>query len=128
MIVRPAPNEDNPLSEYFRRNNGRIIDKWHHYCDIYHNRFHRLHGQAMTVLEIGVFRRGSLQMWKNYFGPRARLFGVDTDTRRKVLEEGQVRVLIGDRADRAFLRRLREEIGPIDVVISPILPASRHCR
>ena len=65
MIVSPVPDEDSPLWEYFRRNEGRIIDKWYHYFDIYHNHLRRFQGQPVTVLEIGVYHGGSLQMWRS---------------------------------------------------------------
>ena len=117
MLVRPQPNEDNPLWKYFSHNEGRIIHKWHHYFDIYHNHFCRFRNLPVTILEIGVFKGGSLQMWKNYFGPAARIYGVDIDAQCKELEEEQVRIFIGDQADRIFLQKLKDKIGPIDILI-----------
>lgn len=117
LIVRPQPEDDNPLWNYFSHNQGRLIHKWHHYFDIYHNHFSRFRGRSVTVLEIGVFKGGSLQMWKNYFGPNAEIYGVDIDPRCKAMEEDQIQVYIGDQADRSFLRKLGDEIGPIDILI-----------
>lgn len=56
-------------------------------------------------------------MWKQYLGPQARIVGVDIDQRCKALEEPQIDVVIGDQGDRAFLRSLRDQVGPVDVVI-----------
>jgi len=117
MIVRPEPNEDNPLWKYFAHNEGRIIHKWHHYFDIYHNHFSRFRDMPITVLEIGVFKGGSLQMWKSYFGDKAKIYGVDVDPHCKELEEDQIKILIGDQADRHFLQVLKDEIGGIDILI-----------
>ena len=69
------------------------------------------------MLEIGVFHGGSLQMWRDYFGPGARIVGVDIDPRCRQFEEDGVRVLIGDQADRAFLAGVREQLPHIDIVI-----------
>lgn len=107
----------NPLEEYFRHNKGRLLHKWLHYFDIYDRHLSKHRNQEITVVEIGVFHGGSLQMWKDYFGPKARIVGVDIEPRCKALEESQVEVIIGDQGDRAFLRALREEIGTVDVLI-----------
>ena len=117
IVVKPEPNEENPLWKYFSHNKGRMILKWHHYFDIYHNHFCRFRDQPVTILEIGAYQGGSLQMWKSYFGPNAKIYGVDINPRCKELEEDQIRIFIGDQADRGFLRELREEIGHIDIVI-----------
>ena len=78
------------LRDYFENNGGREIHKWHHYFEIYERHFERYRGRPVNVLEIGVFRGGSLQMWKQYFG---------------------------DQSDRDFLRRLRASLPRIDVLI-----------
>lgn len=117
MVVRPEPGEDNPLWKYFSHNKGQIIHKWHHYFDIYHNHFRRFRGLHVKILEIGVFKGGSLQMWKSYFGDKAKIYGVDIDPKCKELEEDQINIFIGDQADRGFLQGIRDKIGPIDILI-----------
>lgn len=107
----------NPLEEYFWANEGRLIHKWTHYFDIYHRHFERFREQPVTVLEFGVYHGGSLQMWKRYFGPEARIVGVDINPACKELEEDGIEVVIGDQEDRTFLAGLREQVGPADIVI-----------
>jgi hypothetical protein len=107
----------NPLREYFERNPGRLIDKWVHYLEVYHRHFQRLRGRPCTVLEIGVYHGGSLQMWRHYFGPEARIIGVDANPRCATLAEPGIEIHIGDQADRGFLRRLKASAGPFDIVI-----------
>lgn len=109
--------ETNPLLEYFRGNSGRLIHKWIHYFDIYHRHFAPYRGRPVTVVEFGVFHGGSLQMWKEYFGPEARIVGVDINPECESLAEERVEIHIGDQEDRDFLRSLREKIGAYDVVI-----------
>lgn len=108
---------DNPLEEYFRANQGRLIHKWIHYFAIYDTHFRRFRQTPVTVLEFGIFHGGSLQMWKSYFGPRARIIGVDIDPRCADLAEPQIEVVIGDQEDRAFLRDLAARYGPFDIVV-----------
>ena len=107
----------NPLLEYFENNPGRLIHKWVHYFDIYHRHFSKFRNEPVTIVEFGVFHGGSLQMWKHYFGPRARIVGVDIDPACKVVEEDQIEVHIGDQEDGEFLTRLCDELGDIHIVI-----------
>ncbi|MFY9314097.1 MAG: class I SAM-dependent methyltransferase [Burkholderiales bacterium] len=107
----------NPLADYFFANPGRRIQKWHHYFEIYHRHFQAFRGRSPVVLEIGVFHGGSLQMWKRYFGPGARIVGVDIDPRCRGFEEPGIEILIGDQADRAFLAGIRARLPRIDIVI-----------
>jgi len=107
----------NDLEKYFRANQGRLIHKWTHFFDVYDRHFSRFRGKEVTILEIGVSQGGSLQMWKDYFGPGARIYGVDIDPRCKTLEEENIRIFIGSQSDRAFLRQVRSSIPPIDILI-----------
>jgi Methyltransferase domain len=111
------PVRDNPLEEYFFNNPGRLIHKWHHYFEIYHRHFQRFRGRSPVVVEIGVFHGGSLQMWRQYFGEGAGIVGVDVNPACRQLEEAQISVVIGDQADRRFLRELRAGLPRIDIVI-----------
>jgi hypothetical protein len=67
----------NDLEKYFLGNTGKLIDKWKHYFDVYDRHFSRYRGTDVHFVEFGVSQGGSLQMWKNYFGPKARIYGVD---------------------------------------------------
>lgn len=107
----------NDLEKYFHDNKGRLIHKWQHYFDIYETHFSRFRNKEVTILEIGVFHGGSLQMWKHYFGSKARIYGVDIDPRTKELEEDNITILIGSQSDRRFLRNLTKQIPPIDILI-----------
>jgi cephalosporin hydroxylase len=108
---------DNPLTTYFYKNKGRLIHKWLHYFDIYHRHFAPYRKKPITIVEFGVYHGGSLQMWKHYFGKKARIYGIDINESCRNLEEKQVTIRIGDQANRKFLRELRKEIGPIDILI-----------
>jgi hypothetical protein len=110
-------SDTNPLREWFERNDGRLIDKWMHYFEVYHRHFQRFRGRPCTVLEIGVQHGGSLRMWREYFGPEARIVGVDVNPECAKLAEPGMEIVIGDQADRAFLRALYRRYAPIDVLI-----------
>ena len=107
----------NDLEKYFWQNNNRQIQKWIHYFDIYERHFGRFRNKKITVLEIGVWWGGSLQMWKHYFGTKANIYGIDINPDCKSYEEENIKVLIGSQSDREFLRDVKKQIPPIDILI-----------
>jgi cephalosporin hydroxylase len=111
----PKPN---PLETYFDGHvEGQGIWKWRHYMEAYHRHFAKFVGTEVHILEIGVFSGGSLQMWKDYFGPGCRVYGVDIREECKVYEEESIRILIGDQGDREFWSTVREQVPKLDIVI-----------
>jgi len=107
----------NDLLNYFENNTKRLIHKWTHYFEIYDRYFSKYRGTDVHFLEIGVSHGGSLQMWKDYFGSKARLFGVDVNPLCQQFEEDQVTIFIGDQADKPFLGRLQREMPRLDIVL-----------
>lgn len=108
----------NPLITYLEGNpDGRIVHRWHHYFDIYHHHFSRFRGQPLTMIEIGVFNGGSLQMWRDYFGPRSTIVGVDINPDCAQFSEPGIDIVIGDQADRAFLRSLSERYANFAILL-----------
>lgn len=105
------------LEKYFTENTGRLIDKWHHYFEIYDRHFSRFRGMDVSIVEFGVYQGGSLQMWKQYFGPKAKIYGIDINPHCKKLEEEQIEIIIGDQENRIFLKSLTEKIQKIDILI-----------
>lgn len=107
----------NDLQRYFEANEGRLIHKWMHYFEVYDRHFARFRGSDVHVLEFGVSQGGSLDMWRDYFGPRCRLFGADINPQCKTFETADTRIFIGDQEDRGFLRSLAQAIPRIDILI-----------
>ena len=105
------------LHEIFQRNRRGDIHRWHHYFEVYERFLSPLRERPLTLLEIGVNRGGSLRMWRDYFGPSARIFGMDVNRKCAAFEKDGVRIFIGDQADRDFLRQVKAEVGELDVVI-----------
>jgi hypothetical protein len=107
----------NDLEKYFKENTGRLIHKWIHYFEIYDRHFSRFRGTDVHLVEFGVSQGGSLQMWKHYFGPRAKVFGVDINPQCKRFEEEGAKIFIGDQEDRKFLKDLAGQIPRMDILI-----------
>jgi len=85
----------NDLSSIFAEHKGRQIDKWKHYFEIYDRHLSRFRSTDVHIVEVGVAQGGSLEMWKHYFGPKARIFGIDLNPHCKTLEEEQITLLSG---------------------------------
>lgn len=112
------PASSNPLRTYFDEiHEGPGILKWLHYFDIYDRHFRKFRGRDVNILEIGVYSGGSLGMWRDYFGPKCRVYGVDIDQRCKKFENDSVKIAIGDQGDREFWRRFKTEVPAIDILI-----------
>jgi hypothetical protein len=101
----------------FLTNDGKIIHKWAHYFPIYERHFEWYRNKSVTFLEIGVFKGGSLQMWQRYFGPMAKIVGIDIDDRCKDHEQPGIWVRIGDQSDERFLQTVIDEFGVPDIVL-----------
>jgi hypothetical protein len=120
---RPSPelpNEEsiNPLKDYFdSHTSGHGVWKWNHYFDIYHRYFKKFVGQKVSVLEIGIYSGGSLDMWRNYFGAGCEVYGIDVQEACKVYASDGKRIFIGDQADREFWLQFREQVPSLDIVI-----------
>jgi hypothetical protein len=119
MLRRQRGNDSimNDLEKYFTENTGRLIHKWRHYFEIYDRHFSRFRGTDVHLVEFGVAQGGSLQMWKHYFGPKARIFGVDINPNCRQVAEDQVEIFIGDQADRKFLQSLAAKIPRMDILL-----------
>lgn len=107
----------NDLEKYFNENDKRLIHKWTHYFEIYDRHFKNFRDKEITILEIGVSHGGSLQMWKDYFGEKVKIFGIDVNPKCKNLEEENVEIFIGSQSDRKFLRAVKEKIPKLDILI-----------
>lgn len=107
----------NDLKKIFENNTGSLINKWVHYFDIYDEYFQKYRGTEVVFLEIGIFQGGSLQMWKEYFGPKAKIYAIDINPNCKKFEDEQVKVFIGDQEDKKFLEEVKKNIPPIDILL-----------
>ncbi len=107
----------NDLEKYFRENTQRGIAKWTHYFEIYDRHFAKYRNKEVTILEIGVSQGGSLQMWKSYFGGKAKIYGIDINPKCKEFEEENIQVLIGSQEDRKFLREVKTIVPKVDILI-----------
>ncbi len=108
----------NALMQYFdAHEHGLGIWKWSHYFDAYERHLSKFVGSAATLLEIGIYSGGSLEMWRHYLGPLARIVGVDIEAACRAYGSDDCEIVIGDQADRAFWASFRNRFSGVDVII-----------
>lgn len=105
------------LWQDFSLNQEHTMLKWHQYFPVYEKHFSPWRNKTLTVLEIGIFKGGSLGMWSRYFGPMATIIGIDIDPDCKQYASDSAHVRIGDQSDTTFLQSIIDEFGVPDIVI-----------
>lgn len=117
---------DGFLHRYFLNNGSKRLDKWFHYFDIYERYFQKFRSRPVTMLEIGVFGGGSLEMWRDYFHDESTIVGIDIRPECAQLAEGNIKVHIGSQDDPDFLRQLSETYGGFDIVLDDGSHINKH--
>lgn len=105
------------LWQDFLLNDGKIIHKWAHYFPVYERHFSWFRNKSLTFLEVGVFKGGSLAMWQRYFGPLAKIVGIDINPDCRSHEQPGLSIRIGDQSDSGFLASIVDEFGVPDIVL-----------
>lgn len=123
MLARTAPTR---LEQLYFGHKGRPMFKWVHYLPLYDRALAPYVGGAVTVVEIGVAQGGSLDLWREFFGPAARIVGVDIVPASRAFATPGTEIVIGDQGDGAFLEELARRIGEADVIIDDGSHISRH--
>jgi hypothetical protein len=126
--VPDAERNSTDLHRIYYANTGAQVCKWRGYLDVYDRHLRRFRGTKVRLLEIGVSRGGSLQVWRNYLGNDAVIFGIDVNPACAGLGGGFAEVRIGSQTDAAFLRSVVGEMGGLDVVIDDGSHIASHQR
>lgn len=66
-----------------------------HYIDICERHLSRFRNASPVMVEIGVFKGGSLDMWSSYFGEGAKIIGIDINPDCAKFARENVDVFIG---------------------------------
>lgn len=116
------------IEKLFWDADGPVVHKWHHYLSLYERYFGPFRGKPVRMLEIGVFKGGSLDMWREWFGPELVLFGIDIDPGCAQFDGKSGQVRIGSQDDPEFLREVVAEMGGVDLILDDGSHRSPHIR
>lgn len=96
------------------------IHKWMHYFKIYEKHLRPYVGKNPILLEIGVYKGGSIDMWNDYFDHQCTIIAIDNDPACKELQKDygpNVHIVIGDQSDPAFWDEFLKQYSSFDIVI-----------
>jgi len=115
------------LWQYFATNSGqKTTAKWTQYFSIYERYFSEWRNKSLIFLEIGTYKGGSLEMWRNYFSPLAKIISIDIDPECAKLQSYGTFVRIGDQSDPKFLQSIVDEFGVPDIVLDDGSHQQKH--
>lgn len=104
------------FTEVWESHTGRFTTKTRASLSVYEHHLRRFVGKPIRLVEFGVNKGGSLELWRKYLGPQAEIVGVDLDARSASCVDAadpRMHVLIGNQTDRELLGY----IPPMHVVI-----------
>jgi len=87
------------------------------YFHVYDELFTSFIGKEITFVEIGVLGGGSLFMWRDFFGEKARIIGIDLNPEVKRWEKEGFEIFIGSQSDPEFWNSFLDKVGNIDIVL-----------
>jgi len=123
-----VPVSITPLSDPDRLAAGRLFElwlqipgghKWLHYFPTYEQVLQKLGGDPVRMLEIGVYKGGSLKMWSQALPAGSQIVGLDIDESCLQFDnpDAGMHVRIGSQDDPELLRELIEQFGPFDFIL-----------
>ena len=74
-------------------------------------------GNEITFVEVGVLDGGSLFMWRDFFGDKARIIGIEINENAKIWEDHGFEIFIGSQSDPNFWKSFFQEVGDVDVLL-----------
>lgn len=107
----------NTLSYKSFQNSPHFVFKHSTYFHAYDEILSQFRGKEITFVEIGVLGGGSLFMWRDFFGPQARIIGVDLNPAAKKWESEGFEIFIGSQSDSNFWKDFVKKVGSVDVVL-----------
>ena len=116
-VASDGPDLEGEMASIFAATQN--IHKFQHYLPVYESTLSSFRSRPIRMLEIGVARGGSLQMWRRYLHPESVIVGIDIDpdTRRFDDPSQRMHVRIGSQQDISFLSSVVSELGPFDVIL-----------
>jgi hypothetical protein len=107
---------DSDIYKFFNESPYNSV-KVSSYFDVYEDLFAKYRGKPLTFVEVGVLDGGSLFMWRNYFGPQARIIGIDFNPQAQRLSSDGFEIFIGNQADPNFWLDFFAVVGEVDILL-----------
>ena len=106
----------NKIFQLFKSSKKYSI-KWSNYFEIYERILKKYVNKKVTLVEVGVGDGGSLFMWRNFLGNKAKIIGVELNPDSKKLKKFGFKIFNGDQSNPNFWKNFYKKIGKIDILI-----------
>ena len=87
------------------------------YFDVYDHLLSKYIEKKFTFVEVGILNGGSLAMWRDYFGDKARIIGIDLNPEVKKFEKDGFEIFVGDQSDKNFWKDFFKKVGNVDIIL-----------
>ncbi|MCP3679069.1 MAG: class I SAM-dependent methyltransferase [Gammaproteobacteria bacterium] len=110
---------EKTIQQLYKKHRGKRSTKWSNYLPEYDRLFSAYKDNAITLLEIGVRKGGSLEIWANYFSQAQHLIGCEIDRERANLtfDDPRIVLIIGDANDDETKKAIVSHSRNVDIVI-----------
>lgn len=110
--------EKNPFYEILEKNCFLYdTDKRLQYLEIYDRYFSKFRDTNVVFMEVGVYQGASLQLWKEYFGPKCKIIGIDINEECLKYRDGQIEIEIGSQESVYFWNYIKNKYPQIDILL-----------
>lgn len=97
------------------------------YFPVYQSLFERYRNVPdLVFVEVGVMNGGSLVMWREFFGPKARIIGIDYSPTAELMRDKGFEIFIGDQGSTEFWEKFYREVGHVDVLLDDGGHTNKH--
>lgn len=112
--IPPTPPRLSELAKLYGTDKGPAE---HNYTPLYDDKFWLHRYDALTLLELGIYRGASLRMWRDYF-PNASIIGLDRNKSiNGNLDDIDVVTVQGDQADPNLIDSVGSCYGQFHIII-----------
>jgi hypothetical protein len=107
------------LTSIFDRYKSDKNSSFHNYCRQYEKVMEQYRAQAISFLEIGVFKGESVKIWREVFPNAKCIVGIDINPDCKQYENPSQSIFIeiGDATNPSFLEYIHTKYGAFDVIL-----------
>lgn len=106
------------IEDIFFNKLTKRCDKWYPYFHVYEKHLSRFRNKESKLLEIGIQKGGSLELWHHYFGEKCKIYGVDNDMNTiNLIYNFNAKIEIGDQEDTEFWKDYTDRNGFFDIII-----------
>lgn len=111
-------SEHEVKSTYLSFSKSQYLSMKHqNYFAIYDELLTKYIGKDVTFVEVGILNGGSLFMWRDFLGSKARIIGIDFNPNALKWEKYGFEIHVGDQSDPQFWKKFFRKTGNIDVLL-----------